>query len=258
MKGIQEMMTWEQLTLFPSIPLEDVRRHDLSHRYDAKFLVCRESMTAFFKSLKDHLVVQRSGDGRPFSHYLTDYWDTVGLSYFADHAKGRPRRLKVRKRLYADTGDCFLEIKSKCRGKTLKERVVSVMDGHVDSPKDADFLKSHGIDPDGLERTLTVEYDRVTLWAPDWSGRISVDTSLKVSDEKGSDHFGNVAILEIKGDRRFHTRILRLFPLPLQRYETGFSKYAIGLLHRRELRSSGGKGLLEVYKYLLRTNNLGT
>jgi hypothetical protein len=246
----------ELLSDFRTITLSEARKYNLNQRFDAKFLLPLPILTQEIKNLKSFFLLQINENGQSLSTYETDYWDTEEMQFFGDHAKGRNKRLKVRKRFYTDTGDCFIEIKKKVKGKTDKIRQSSSLPQGVFTNEDKLFLRENNIDPDTLKKTLSVIYNRITLWSTDREGRITIDLDLQVSDEKERDKFDHVGIIEIKGSRHFHTQMLKLFETPLLRYKTPMSKYANGVIHLKEFDATKSKLLHPVYKNLLKTNNI--
>ena len=246
----------ELLTDFETISLSEARKYNLNHRFDAKFLLPLPVLTDELKNLKSYFLLQTNDSGRSLSKYETDYWDTEDMNFFGDHAKGRNKRLKVRKRVYTDTRDCFIEIKKKVKGKTDKIRRPSYLPQGVFTNEDKLFLRENDIDPDTLKKMLSVSYYRITLWSKDREGRITIDLDLEVADEKDRELFDHVGIIEIKGSRHFHTQMLKLFKTPLLRYKTSMSKYANGVIHLNDYNSTKSKLLHPVYKNLLKINNI--
>jgi hypothetical protein len=63
------------------------------------------------------------GSGTRDFGYASLYLDTPELTGYHLSARGRRRRFKVRRRTYLDTGQSFLEVKTRGgRGSTVKER----------------------------------------------------------------------------------------------------------------------------------------
>jgi hypothetical protein len=246
----------ELLSDFETISLAEARKYNLNQRFDAKFLLPLPILNQEIKNLKSFFLLQINENGQSLSTYETDYWDTEEMQFFGDHAKGRNKRLKVRKRLYSDTGDCFIEIKKKAKGKTDKLRNPSSLPQGTFTDEDKVFLRENNIDPDTLKKTLSVVYSRITLWSTDREGRITIDLDLEVSNEKEKDLFDHIGIIEIKGSRHFHTQMLKRFETPLLRYKTSMSKYANGVIHLNEYDSTKSKLLHPVYKHLLKINNI--
>ena len=98
-------------------------------------------------------------------------------------AFGRRRRYKIRTRTYADTGGCFLEVKTEgARSATVKERI----EHDPAAPdrlaaEDLEYIRTSlrdriGAPPDGvLAPVLTTGYRRTTLYLPDSGSRATID-----------------------------------------------------------------------------------
>ncbi|WP_257210425.1 polyphosphate polymerase domain-containing protein [Actinomyces ruminis] len=135
-------------------------------------------------------------DGERRLAYASTYFDTPGLDSYLLAARKRRRRFKVRTRTYLDSGECFLEVKTRgARGTTVKQRIPC-------TPDDADRLTADGraFVADCLERTrvyvpgqaaaladslvpvIGTSYERTTLHLPQDRARVTVDTDLKWID----------------------------------------------------------------------------
>jgi hypothetical protein len=126
-------------------------------------------------------------DGVRDFQYESTYFDTPDLVSFHMAAHPRRRRIKVRTRSYLDTGDAFLEIKTKgARGQTVKERTAYDLDRRHELTDDVRdevgrALDAIGVDPervDDLGATLVTHYRRTTLLQPDGAARATIDTDL--------------------------------------------------------------------------------
>ncbi len=115
------------------------------------------------------------------------------------------RRWKVRTRVYADTGERWLEVKTRgLRGTTVKERLphdgVRRLRGRADAWV-RDRLGAahvHGVDPAGLVATLHTSYLRTTLLLPDGAGRATIDRDLRWVSGHGTAEVGDVLVVETK------------------------------------------------------------
>jgi hypothetical protein len=245
---------WQKtLDRFPTIPLDFAASIDLSARFDSKFLIPLSLLAAELEHINDALILQLNKQGSPISHYSTRYWDSGSYDFFVHHATDRPHRLKVRKRLYEDTGECFLEIKRKRYGKTVKSRIASLFTESF-SENDISFLRKQGIDASPLHAVLDVHYKRITFWDKRKEGRITVDLDYEVASGSRHATFPGVAIIEIKGTHKFILQTAKLFHVPLHRYRTGFSKYGIGIVSTRSLGSAEAKEMYSIYKKLVKIN----
>ena len=126
-------------------------------------------------------------DGARSAAYESVYFDTPDLASFRLTATRRRHRFKVRTRTYLDSGQSFLEVKTRAaRGTTLKQRVP-----HLDGPTTlgpgrtfvATSLAAEGVDGArhlALAPGLVSRYRRTTLLLPGTRGasRATVDTHL--------------------------------------------------------------------------------
>jgi hypothetical protein len=125
--------------------------------------------------------------GRRSFGYESLYFDTPDLASYHLAARGRRRRFKVRRRTYLDSGESFVEVKTRgSRGATVKERVPDHGSGPRLDPATgtgfvSDVLHRAGIayvQERDLGPVLRTSYRRSTLWLPASDGRVTVDTEL--------------------------------------------------------------------------------
>ncbi|SEP23251.1 polyphosphate polymerase domain-containing protein [Trujillonella endophytica] len=119
-----------------------------------------------------------SAGARDFG-YASLYLDTPDLAGYHLAARGRRRRFKVRRRTYLDSGDAYVEVKTRgARGTTVKQRVPDDGDaaGFVEAALAAaghGAVRSHHLSP-----VLHTAYRRTTLLLPATDDRVTVDTEL--------------------------------------------------------------------------------
>ncbi len=148
-------------------------------------------------------------DSRRSSDYESVYFDTPQLTSYLMAARRRRRRFKVRTRSYLDSGQCWLEAKTRDgRGHTVKTRMAhdaSCAD-HL-TPDGRDFLAAtlRPTMPDceklvaDLEPELVTRYQRATLFLPGDSARVTVDVNLRAIDRCGHELApAEVGIVETK------------------------------------------------------------
>ncbi len=148
----------------------------LMSRVDRKYFIPRGLLAQL---LPDGLSVLQIGEVRTF-RYRTVYLDTPDFAFFRQHVQRRRHRFKVRTRLYCDSGDSRLEVKSKgLRGLTVKQRRphdpsrLGVLD------RDGRAYVTSLIDRDAgeLRPVLETDYRRTTL--TDGHHRITIDQDLE-------------------------------------------------------------------------------
>ncbi|CCH87602.1 conserved protein of unknown function; putative VTC domain [Modestobacter italicus] len=164
---------------------ELVERAALQTRVDRKYLVPHGTAEEVLAGLGGAARVLEIG-GQRDSGYGSLYFDTPELTSYHLAARGRRRRFKVRRRSYLDTGQAYLEVKTRgSRGSTVKERTPdedSAAPG-LDPERRRfvdDVLGRSGIDAVAgrLQPVLGTRYQRTTLFLPASASRLTVDTDL--------------------------------------------------------------------------------
>ncbi|WP_433615738.1 polyphosphate polymerase domain-containing protein [Dactylosporangium sp. CA-139114] len=177
----------------PPISLDELQAGAaLLTRVDRKYLLPTELVPLLLGELPTGVRALQIGDRRQFT-YRSDYFDTPGLDAYLAAAHRRRRRGKVRVRTYLDSGDRFVEIKTRGpRGATVKHRMP-----YTGDPAELDPTARLYIDvtllgaalapcaPD-LRPALTTWYQRTTLYLPRSGSRVTVDTGLRWALPDGS------------------------------------------------------------------------
>lgn len=176
------------LANLPPVHLEELTdRAALQRRVDRKYVL----PVAACVPLLDHLGesgahVLEIEDLRTFGYHSV-YLDTSDLSCYLQAARRRPRRFKVRTRTYMDSGQCWLEVKTRDRrGWTVKHRTAyDVRDREALTPDGRQFVEQVLAASDlGLEAgtalgpALRSVYRRSTLHLPTTGSRVTLDTTL--------------------------------------------------------------------------------
>lgn len=205
-------------------------------RLDRKYVLPLVDLPILFGGLGGDVRVLEIDGERRFG-YRSLYFDTPGLHGYLGAARQRRRRFKLRIRTYLDSGERFVEVKTRGpRGITVKDRMPYDGDPHRLSPEARayadDVLASAGIDIRHLrlEPTLTTAYRRTTLLLPATDSRLTVDTALTWSLPDGVTELRTPdrAIVETKADRAGSgaDRLLwslRHRPVPVSKYGTGLA-----------------------------------
>jgi hypothetical protein len=201
-------------------------------RVDRKYVIEAAELDAVLTGIPGLRVLEI--DGRRSSRYESTYLDTVDLDSWSGAAHRRRRRWKVRTRTYADTGERWLEVKTRGRrGVTVKERLPHDGDG-VSAAAGAWVRERlgaahvHHVDPGGLVATLHTSYARTTLLLGPGAGRATIDRDLRWVSGHGTAEVGDVLVVETK------SATARPGPLDRRLWELGhrpirISKYGTGL-----------------------------
>lgn len=229
-----------RLDHLPPVGLAELNRTaGLLTRTDRKYVVPAADLDVVVAGVPGLRVLEVGG--RRSSRYDSTYLDTVGLASWSAAAHRRRRRWKVRTRTYADSGERWLEVKTRgVRGATVKERLphdARDVAGPAGTWVRERLAAAHvrDVDPDGLVETLHTAYLRTTLLLPGGAGRATIDRDLRWVSAHGSAEVGDVLVVETKSatprpgplDRRLWELGHR--PVRLSKYGTGLALLTPGL-----------------------------
>lgn len=215
-----------------AVSLEELNeRASLLTRVDRKYVLTPAVADAFVAALPASARVLEI-DGRRAFRYTSTYFDTAGLDAFLATARRRPRRGKVRTRTYLDSGDAFLEVKTRRKGSTVKSRI-PWMGERIDRDAAgfvAQALAEGGVQLDSsLLPALRVDYPRSTILLPDAGARVTIDSDLtyRLPGQDATWHVNGLVIVETKSAGMSSPADQLLWRLGHR--PAGISKYATGL-----------------------------
>lgn len=161
-----------QLDELPTTSLERVlAQAALQTRVDRKYVLATNDLPAVLGAAADSLELLRI-DGRQRFGYHSTYFDTPAKDAFLRSGRGRRRRFKVRTRVYRDSGETWLEVKTRGpRGETVKDRLpYELADAGRLTAEAHDFVAATlegrgvtGVEVAELGPVLHTSYDRSTL-----------------------------------------------------------------------------------------------
>lgn len=177
----------------------------LLNRVDRKYPLTPEAATEVLNRLPHGTRVLEI-DGRQSFRYSSLYFDTTAKDSYLLAARGRPHRFKVRLRHYCDSGEVFLEVKTRRQATTLKQRIPHAGDTLFElAPSQYEFISSclaeggvTGIRPQWLRPTLETNYTRTTLLSPDGTTRVTLDEDLTWTENGHTLRRPQLVILETK------------------------------------------------------------
>jgi|SRR5690554_1253558 len=220
----------EVLNRFPIIELEDLRDGAQMERIDRKYPFHISHVPEVLRGLESDYKIVRAA-GSVVSPYNSWYMDTPDFMFFRNHHSGFLSRDKVRYRAYPRTNTTFLEIKQKNnKGYTSKERIPSSAMNFPLKEDQLAFLRENmkDVDPQGLQPSVYIKYDRIAFIPKDENERFSIDLNILGQIDDKTTNFGDAVILEVMQDRRHTSPIIkRLRELRLQ--EASMSKYCVTL-----------------------------
>lgn len=219
----------ESIAALPAISLDDLDRVSLQDRHDSKYLLTEAQLADVLARVNGHYCVLEI-DGQRTHEYRTQYYDTPDLQFHNAHCRHVPRRFKVRRRQYLDSGLTYFEVKSKRAGRTAKARIrISSFTGDL-TEREKRFLRETepGFDAN-LEPVLTNWFRRVTLASPLVPERVTIDRDLSFAGQGASRAVPGLVVVEIKrgshsSDSQFASALRSAGVRP-----SAFSKYSDGL-----------------------------
>lgn len=191
----------------PPISLgELVECASLQTRVDRKYVLSVPQLQSVLDGLPSDTRVLDIGGTRGFAYHSV-YFDTPDLVSYLLTAQRRRRRFKIRTRIYVDSAECWLEVKTRgLRGNTVKTRMPYELDSFDSLQPGRGFvdetLAEHHIP--GSHRltfrpTLTTRYRRTTLYLPGTNSRVTIDTELSWRDDSEQElSLPQLAIVETK------------------------------------------------------------
>jgi hypothetical protein len=216
------------IDLFQPITLAEMDNVKLMDRLDTKYVFHASQLESILSQVTNDYSVLEIFNKRIF-RYHSIYFDTPAFDLYYYHHRGKSNRYKIRTRQYADTGDCFLEIKFKTpQGRTLKERTSVPSIGCI-CDKGKDFAGERTpIDVETLIPSLNVDFDRITLVSKTGIERITIDIGLQLRNNSKSQEYSNIIILEAKHEKGNHASSM----LSLLKHNNirpySISKYSLG------------------------------
>jgi len=214
-----------------TISLDELaERASLLTRVDRKYLVPASDIETILAELSWQARVLEI-DGRQHFDYESVYFDTPDAASYLLAAHPRRRRFKARTRSYLNSGECYLEVKTKgSRGTTAKQRLPYSFDERSTlTAAGREYITElladaavANVPTSQLEPVLTTRYTRTTLFVPASGSRCTIDSSLswqRTDDALHDDalhdnapldrqlrddelHFDNTVIVETKSTGR--------------------------------------------------------
>jgi len=188
------------LQAFDSTTLEEMDSVKLLNRTDTKFVIPKNVFIEILPNLSKYYNVLEINNKR-IANYKTLYFDTEEFKFYLNHHNGWPNRFKVRMRKYVDSDLCFLEIKNKKKGRTLKKRIVIDDFEEELSSKSIKFIEKVIPKDIKLTKKLWNSFSRITLVNKTDTERLTLDIGLGFQWENQDLTLDNVIIGEVKQEK---------------------------------------------------------
>ena len=215
------------LDRFEPISLKEMDEVQLLNRTDTKFVFTIPELLELLKMSNDSYKVLTI-DNQRFSEYKTLYFDTPAYDFFLHHHNGKGNRYKVRMRKYLGSDLCFLEVKNKRKGRTIKKRIVI-----PDFQEELDTEKRNFVNdvigyPANLTPALWNSFSRITLVSQELKERLTIDVGLSFSSDGKTKNLPSIVIAEVKQERVSRDTPLVANLKQLKIRPTRMSKYCMG------------------------------
>lgn len=210
---------------FAPITLKELEKWSLLNRTDTKFCLPYGYLLPVLQGMLNHYRCLEIEGKRTFG-YSTLYFDTSDFQLYKHHHNGLLNRLKVRQRLYRDSGLCYLETKFKTnKDRTEKHRIKIKGCEKGFNPEELAFLNRHPLPAaDQLKPTAFIDYNRITFAGIQNNERLTIDFDLDFRNDVRSTEWHNLVIVELKQDKRRASPFLqimkemRIRPVSLSKY----------------------------------------
>jgi len=220
----------EIIQSFEPITLNEMDSVKLMNRSDTKYILKIEQLPSILEKLKnDYRVLEVNGIR--LNDYKTLYYDTNDFLFYYDHHRGKMNRNKVRFRTYLTSNIHFFEIKNKNnKGKTTKDRIkINQIEQSIVGKTDTFLQSKIHIHGEQLVPKLWITYSRITFVNKHEMERLTIDIRLTFSDGNNSSDVHEVAIAELKQQKRMNTAFSKL--MKCERIKTAsISKYCFGII----------------------------
>lgn len=181
--GAQEACALEELEAFlgrfSTLSLDEAKAVQLMKRHDTKFILPQSQLLSFLGLLSaGHRLLEVNSCRCP--RYRTLYFDTQDHRLHRSHHNGELPRDKWRQRFYLESGEGFLEKKTKSnRGETQKERL-ALEGGQMGlDAAQLEWIEERGGGPKGsLLPSLWSRFRRITLVDISCHERLTIDVEL--------------------------------------------------------------------------------
>ena len=172
----------------------------LLNRTDTKFVITKDLFVRILPILKESYKVLEIKNKR-VAQYKTLYFDTDNFDFYKHHHNGWSNRYKVRMRKYIDSGLCYLEIKNKKKGRTIKKRIQIADFEEEMSETSLQFISDVIPNDILLVKKLWNSFNRITLVNKTDKERLTLDIGLGFQRNEKNISLENVIIGEVKQEK---------------------------------------------------------
>ncbi len=245
----------EILSQFKTISLAETDNVRLMNRTETKYTFLRSHLPGFLEQVMNEYEVLEINNHK-LNAYETIYFDTPAYSLYLQHHNFRQNRYKIRQRLYASSGDSFLEIKFKTnKNRTIKNRVATDSIKSYIEDAGLNLIKAKTpLNPLELIPTLWVYFSRITLVNNNKKERLTIDVDITFKINEKIIKYSEIAVAEIKQENICDSPFVSLMKTNRVRTES-ISKYCFGLISIKDnIKKNNFKHKLMIIKKLYNEN----
>ncbi len=226
------MVNLSSINKFQSLGLQDLEGKSLMTRVDKKYLVSIKDFDNLMLDLENEFDVLEI-DGIRFLPYKTIYYDDANFNLYNHARLKKPKRFKLRERIYEHSGNGYFEIKYKSKGKvTIKERIALVTQNLVSNEdlfSNEVFLQKWNINFADYKSILDIYYKRVTFVSKTSECRVTMDFNLKYKYNEKLMLYEDMIVVEIKSNTFNDKNLVTSNLKKIGAKKISFSKYGVGL-----------------------------
>ena len=234
--------------------LNQIKEYSLLNRTDTKYILNSYQAINLFREIKNEYYVLEVNSEK-IQSYESYYFDTNEYLFYNQHHNRKNNRSKVRFRKYIGSDLIFLEIKTKSKGRTKKNRT-RVNDLHTSLTKNHyEFVRKNLNNIGSLVNSQQNSFNRITLLGKKKKERITIDFNVEFKNNKRTVPLSDIIICEVKQEKIDRSSEIIKALKANKVYPFRLSKYCIGsiLLDNKIKHNRFKKKLLKINK-LQKTN----
>ncbi len=183
---------------FPKTSLLELQKVSLLRRFDTKYFFHFSRLEDVLNDMQKNYKVLKIKNNIKHQ-YNTYYYDDKNKSSYIKHHNGKKHREKLRFRNYVESGECYLEIKTKNnKGQTNKKRIKTKKQTKLTDSQKQFILNNSDFDPEKMFLENTNSFARYTFTDQKFSHRITIDTDFLFNYKEEKINMPKLVILELK------------------------------------------------------------
>lgn len=183
---------------FPKTSLLELQKVSLLRRFDTKYFFHFSRLEDVLNDMQKNYKILKIKNNIKHQ-YSTYYYDDKNKSSYIKHHNGKKHREKLRFRNYVESGECYLEIKTKNnKGQTNKKRIKTKKQTKLTDSQKQFILNNSDFDPEKMFLENTNSFARYTFTDQKLSHRITIDTDFLFNYKEEKINMPKLVILELK------------------------------------------------------------